>query len=83
MCLCMILFVFMNIWRWSHYGKVCSGDFLDVKYPLPKNYPDYLIMEGRFLKAVLIVVYVIIGLMMSTVAILAVFFAAKKPQSDE
>lgn len=22
-----MLFVFMNVWRWSHSGKVCSGDY--------------------------------------------------------
>jgi len=24
----LVLFFLMQVWRWSHSGKVCSGDFL-------------------------------------------------------
>ena len=24
-----ILFVMMQLWRWEHSGRVCSGDYLD------------------------------------------------------
>jgi hypothetical protein len=26
--LILIMFVFANIWRWDHPGRVCAGDFL-------------------------------------------------------
>jgi len=60
----------MNIWRFAHAGRVCSGDYLDY----PKKDADeniYLIVEGRFLKIILILVYTIFALAALTIMITA------------
>ena len=49
-----VLFILMQIWRWSHSGRVCSGDYL-------ASYDDgdtdvYLIFEGKFIKSMLITI---------------------------
>ena len=72
-----ILFIFMQIWRWSHAGKVCSGDF---------GYDDadkdkYLIFEGKFIKAMLITIYSILGLSFFSIMIVAI--CAMKRHSEE
>ena len=57
--LVVMLFTFMNVWRWAHEGRVCSGDYLDGG----KKGADesvYLIGEGRFLKVILCMVYFVI-----------------------
>ena len=82
MCLAMVLFVFMQMWRWSSSGRVCSGDFLDEKFPKASDYPEYLIVEGRFLKAVIITIYCIIILSCITVVSIVVVFGKKAEGSD-
>ena len=71
-----ILFTFMNIWRWDHPGRVCAGDFLS---PSDKNDPsiasNYLIDEGMFLQIVLIVVYCILGLGCYSTCFIAFFLS--------
>jgi len=64
-----VLFILMQVWRWSHSGQVCSGDFLESKEDADRNI--YLIFEGKFIKAVLIAVYCILGLSCLSVAIIA------------
>ena len=63
--LLVMLFVFMNVWRWSHPGRVCSGDFLENKSEGDKDV--YLIMEGKFLKMILMAIYLVFGLSLFTV----------------
>jgi len=82
MCLAMVLFVFMQMWRWSHSGMVCSGDFLGVDFPKPDQYPEYLIVEGRFLKAVIITIYIMIILSIATIAALAVFLSKRQASAE-
>jgi len=67
----LIWFVFANIWRFSNYGKVCSGDYLDTKHPKAKNYPNYLIVEGDFIYAVLVTIYVLFGIAIVMILITA------------
>ena len=55
-----VLFILMQVWRWSHAGKVCSGDYLDDKDEADREV--YLIFEGKFIKAMLIAVYSVLGL---------------------
>ena len=43
-----ILFVMMQLWRWEHSGRVCSGDYLDHE-PTEEDKKTYLIEEGFFL----------------------------------
>lgn len=83
MCLAMVLFVFMQMWRWSSSGMVCSGDFLPEKHTKASDFPEYLIVEGRFLKAVIITIYVIFILSVVTIVSLAVFLHKKAEGSDQ
>ena len=55
-----ILFVLMQVWRWSHSGKVCSGDL--VPEGVEPDNDIYLVFEGKFIKSILIAVYSIMGL---------------------
>ena len=71
-----ILFVMMQLWRWEHSGRVCSGDYLDHK-PTQEDYESYLITEGKFIKWVLIIVYSIFAVALCTVCILAGCVAGK------
>jgi len=79
----MVLFVFMQMWRWSHSGMVCSGDFLGVNFPKASAYPEYLIVEGRFLKAVIVTIYIIVGLSIITITVLALFLSKKNSSNAE
>lgn len=56
MVLAITLFVFMQIWRWDNAGKVCSGT-VGLKHDITGN---YLIDEGKFLKWVIIVSYLLL-----------------------
>ena len=64
-----VLFILMQVWRWSHSGQVCSGDFLE-------SYDDgdedvYLIFEGKFIKAMLITIYSILGISLLSLLVVA------------
>ena len=78
-CLALIWFTFTNMWRFSSYGRVCSGDYLDVKNPKAKDYEEYLIVEGEFLYAVLIAIYTIFGIALVMVCVTAIVLAKKVP----
>ena len=55
-----ILFVMMQLWRWQHSGRVCSGDYLEEVTEDDREI--YLITEGKFIKVILYIVYVLLGL---------------------
>ena len=65
-----ILFVMMQLWRWEHSGRVCSGDYLDREVT-EEDKDIYLIVEGKFIKWVLIIIYSVIGLGFLTICIVA------------
>ena len=47
-----VLFVLMNIWRFSHSGQVCSGDFIknrDEDDMTEDELNNYTITEGKFI----------------------------------
>jgi len=67
------------MWRFSSYGRVCSGDYLDVQKPKAKDYTEYLIVEGEFLYAVLIAIYTIFGIALVMVCVTAIVLAKKVP----
>ena len=71
--LVVMLFTFMNVWRWAHEGRVCSGDFLGSKKGADESI--YLIGEGRFLKIILFMVYFVI--LLATLAICTAVCAFK------
>ena len=74
-----VLFILMQVWRWSHAGRVCAGDFLDNKDDADREV--YLIFEGKFIKVMLIIVYSVLG--MSCVSILIVSICIYKRHRKE
>jgi len=76
-----VLFILMQVWRWSHSGRVCSGDYLD-------NYDDgdddvYLIFEGKFIKAMLITIYSIFGISFLSLLIVTICVCKRHRQEDK
>ena len=65
-----ILFVMMQLWRWEHSGRVCAGDYLDRDIT-EEDKDTYLIVEGKFIKWVLLIIYIIIGMGFLTMCIVA------------
>ena len=79
--LSLVLFILMQVWRWSHSGKVCSGDYL-------ASYDDgdkdvYLITEGKFIKAMLITIYSILGISFISIMIVAVCVCKRHREEDK
>ena len=71
----------MQVWRWSHSGKVCSGDYLE-------SYDDadedvYLITEGKFIKAMLITIYSILGVSFLSIMIVAICVCKRHREEDK
>ena len=76
--------MFMNIWRWSHSGQVCSGDFLtDTQKDIVGNDGVYLIFEGKFIKGILITLYIIFGMSCCSVIIVSYCVHRKHVQEHE
>ena len=79
-----VLFILMQVWRWSHSGRVCSGDFVDDGEDLDKDV--YLVFEGKFIKAILITIYSILGASMLSICIVSVCYykrAEEDPEDEE
>ena len=60
-----VLFVLMNIWRFSHSGQVCSGDFIknrDEDDMTEDELNNYTITEGKFIFVILVLVYLKVGI---------------------
>ena len=75
----MVWFVFLQMWRWSKSGQVCSGKFLGPK-PDRKDYPEYLIGEGMFLYWVILSIYGVVGLSCIMISLLSIFCSRMKPE---
>jgi uncharacterized membrane protein YciS (DUF1049 family) len=87
--LMLIWFMFTQMWRWSHSGMVCSGDFLSKEQRQEFRQQDnqglangYIVAEGNFLKGILIAIYMLIGLLILTVIAVALFFSQKRTQEE-
>ena len=76
-----ILFVMMQLWRWEHSGRVCSGDYLDYR-PTDEDKDLYLITEGKFLAVILYIIYSIIGISLFTVCIVATCMRSNKKEDQ-
>jgi hypothetical protein len=81
LCLVLMLFIFLQIWRWGQAGMVCSGEYLRAGAS-PEVKAGYLIEEGIFLKWVLITTYIIMSITVTTVCCLALFFYQKKSAEE-
>ena len=75
-----VLFVLMQVWRWSHAGRVCSGDFLPEDYQGDTSM--YLIFEGRFIKTMLIAIYSIMCLSCLSICIVSVGYYLRHRKQD-
>ena len=62
------LIIFMQVWRWGHSGRVCAGDLRSKENSDDDQY--YLLTEGKFIKAILIAMYCMLGLGCTSVAII-------------
>ena len=76
-----VLFILMQIWRWSHAGKVCSGDLLPDGTDCDSEI--YLCFEGRFLKGILITIYSIFCASMMSVIVIAICVHKKHEEEDK
>ena len=66
----MLNFILMQLWRFEHEGRVCSGDFLteDIKWNAPE---PYMPVKGFFIMTIIKVIYGMIGLIFISVCLLA------------
>lgn len=81
--LALVWFMFMQIWRFSYDGKVCSGDHLtSQEKEAARGQGIYLIAEGNFLKDVIITIYCLFGLLILTIIMLALFCSTKRTQAE-
>ena len=51
-----------HVYRLRHVGKVCSGDYLTSEEKANYTGLEYMISRGKFLWALLIIYWVVIGL---------------------
>jgi len=75
-----VLFILMQVWRWSHSGRVCSGDFLDDLDSADKNV--YLVFEGKFIKIMLLIVYSVLALSCLSIMIISVCICRRHRLED-
>lgn len=76
-----VLFTLMQIWRWSHSGRVCSGDYLEDKQSADKDV--YLILEGKFLEIMLITMYSLLGISFLSILIVGICVCKRHRQEDK
>jgi hypothetical protein len=78
-CTFMIIdFVFMQLWRLSKTGRVCSGDYSDGS----TDESQYVLHEGLFLKVIIISVYSVIFLALLSVFFVAICLSRKKTEHE-
>jgi len=83
--LALVWFVFVQIWRWSFTGRICSGDEFprEVRRAMRNTgQSTYLIAEGNLLEGLIIAIYSMFGLLMIGVLIAAIFFSKKKTEEE-
>ena len=70
-----VLFVFfVSYIRWSHAGRVCSGDYVYKPVTLESHYEGTLILEAQFIDVYLIIQYVQLLILVIVFAVLTIFF---------
>ena len=75
-----VLAILMQIWRWSHAGRVCSGDHLDGDTDCDETI--YLCFEGKFIKAMLITIYCMFCAALLSIVVVAIC-VHKKHSAEE
>ena len=59
----LVWFVFLQIYRWSHSGRVCSGDYIPGNHSLQ----GYLVVQGQFIFWLIFTVYLLIFMVLCAV----------------
>ena len=71
-------FVFLQLFRWDHAGRVCSGDYIEEGQKESKCQDpgsNYLCEEGAFIEGVIIGFYIVIFFGMVSVCCVAILMA--------
>ena len=76
-----VLFILMQIWRWSHAGRVCSGDHIPDDQDCDEDL--YLCFEGKFIKGMLITIYSIFGASLLSIIVVAICVHKKHVNEDK
>ena len=75
-------FILMNLWRFEHEGKVCSGDYLEEndrkEYAKMDGENGYMIKKGFFIYVIICVIYGMIGLVICSISLIACTFKYQK-----
>ena len=70
-----VIFVFaVSYIRWSHAGRVCSGDYIYKPITLESHNEGTLVLEAQFIDVFLIVQYIQLFILMVVSAVLTIFF---------
>ena len=76
-----VVFVMMQIWRWSHAGRVCAGEFLpDGEDCEPSTYNCF---EGKFLKYMLITIYSVFFISFISVFVVSMIVHSKHKAEEK
>ena len=76
-----VLFILMQIWRWSHSGMVCSGDYLAEGEECDSSV--YLCFEGKFIKGMLITIYSVFGASCFSIMIVSICIHNKHKKEEQ
>lgn len=76
-----VLFILMQIWRWSYAGRVCSGDFLADDEECDPTI--YLCFEGNFIKGMLITIYCVFSLSLCSIVVVSICVMKKHSEEDK
>ena len=78
----------MQLYRFTHDGKVCSGDYLvdsenEGVVDRAEQNADYLIVQGQFILVMIIMHYSMFGLVLLTIIFVAATLKYKKQGANE
>ena len=66
-------FIFMQLYRFEHLGKVCAGD-----YNTSDDFEGYLPKKGLFIRIMIDIIYGMIGLTILSIICFALTISYKK-----
>ena len=78
----------MQLYRFTHDGRVCAGDYLDDQgkgiFAMAKESENehYLIIQGYFILIMIIVYYSMIGLSILSIIVVALTLKYQKQEND-
>ena len=75
-------FVWLIFGRYDHYGKVCSGDYLEGDEESNAPFKN-LLLAGRLSKLYILAIWILVGLLFISVVLYSCFNDTRRPQSQE